>query len=117
MFHTIFDDFYTLTKRNDELLQTYHTEESTVCIMDLPGYNKKNLTVELKEGVLTISGKRSIEIKGLSTPVKNHSISKTYTIGNKYDEEKIKAEVSDGILTITLPYKEEKKKRVISLLN
>lgn len=117
MFNSIFDEFYTLTKKPNDLLQTYHTDESTVCIMDLPGYNKKNLNVELKEGVLTISGKRSIEIKGLSSPVKNHSISKSYTIGYKYDEEKIKAEVSDGILTITLPYKEERKKRVISLLD
>lgn len=119
MFNAIFDDFNAfsaLTKRPTDL-QTYHTEESTVCIMDLPGYNKGNLTVELKEGILSIEGKRSIKIDGLKDPIKNNSISRSYTIGNKYDEEKIKAEISDGILMVTLPLKTESKKRVISLLS
>jgi HSP20 family molecular chaperone IbpA len=115
MFNTIFDEFYTLTKPTN-LLQTYQTDESTVCIMDLPGYNKDNLKVELKDGTLHIEGKRSIIINGLKSPIKNHSISRTYTIGNKYDDEKVTAEVKDGILTITLPFKDEKKNKVISLL-
>ena len=117
MFNTIFDEFNALTKRPTDLLQTYQTEESTVCIMDLPGYNKDNLTVELKEGILSIEGKRSIKIDGLKDPIKNSSISRSYTFGNKYDEEKIKAEISNGILIITLPFKIESKKRVISLLS
>ena len=116
MFNTIFDEFYTLTKPTN-LLQTYHTDESTVCIMDLPGYNKDNLKVEIKDGTLLIEGKRSISVEGLKSSVKNHSISRTYTIGNKYDDEKVTAEIKDGILTITLPFKDEKKKKVISLLN
>ena len=120
MFNAIFDDFNAfsaLTKRPTDLLQTYRTEESTVCIMDLPGYNKDNLTVELKEGILSIEGKRSINIDGLKDPIKNNSISRSYTIVNKYDDEKIKAEISDGILMVTLPFKMESKKRVISLLS
>jgi HSP20 family molecular chaperone IbpA len=116
MFNTIFDEFYGLTKRINESLQTYHTDESTVCIMDLPGYNKENLKVELKEGVLSIEGKRSIKVDGIKDPIRNHSISRSYTIGNKFDEEKIKAEMNDGILMITLPLKSESKKTVISLL-
>jgi HSP20 family molecular chaperone IbpA len=84
--------------------------------MDLPGYNKENLKVELKEGVLSIEGKRSIKVDGIKDPIRNHSISRSYTIGNKFDDEKIKAEMNDGILMITLPLKSESKKTVISLL-
>jgi HSP20 family protein len=117
MFNAIFDEFNTLTKGPTNLLQTYHTEETTVCIMDLPGYNKDNLKVELKEGILSIEGKRSIKIDGLKDPIKTHSISRTYTFGGKYDDEKIKAEINDGILMITLPFKIESKKRSINLLS
>jgi HSP20 family molecular chaperone IbpA len=116
MFNSIFDEFYTLTKPTN-LLQTYHTDESTVCVMDLPGYNKDNLKVELKDETLLIEGKLSISIDGLKSPIKTHSISKTYTVGSKYDYEKVSAEVKDGILTIILPFKNEKKNKVISLLS
>jgi HSP20 family protein len=117
MFTTIFNEFNEFTKRTNESLQSYYTDESIVCLMDLPGYNKENLKVELKEGILSVEGKRSIKVDGIKDPIKNHSISRSYTIGNKYDEEKISAEINDGILLIKLPFKNESKKKVISLLS
>ena len=115
MFNTIFDEFYSFAKPTNQF-QTYHTDESTVCIMDLPGYNKDNLKVELKDGTLSVEGNVSISVEGLKSPIKKHTISRSYTIGGKYDNEKVTAEIKDGILTVTLPFKDEKKKKVISLL-
>ncbi len=115
MFNTIFDEFYSFAKPTNQF-QTYHTDESTVCIMDLPGYNKDNLKVELKDGTLSVEGNLSISVEGLESPIKKHTISRSYTIGSKYDDEKVTAEIKDGILTVTLPFKDEKKKKVISLL-
>lgn len=76
--------------------------------VDVPGVKASDMTVDLEnEGkVLHISGGRKIVKNGESTETK---FSKRFTIGNNVDIEKMSANLSDGVLTLTAPIKEEVK--------
>lgn len=67
--------------------------------VEVPGFNKDNLTVELSEGVLTVRGNREVKNNYAGTS----KLCKRLTVG---DAEDIKAEVKDGILTLTVKQRE-----------
>lgn len=69
--------------------------------VEVPGFNKDNLSVELKDGILTIEGKTDIR-----------RIFKRYTIGNIQD---VKASIADGILSLTIIEPEAKTVKKIEL--
>jgi HSP20 family protein len=93
----------------------YETDEGA-CIYELevPGFNKDNLDVEISKGVLTISGER--EVSGDSYAGKR-KVFKQLQIG-EIDEDEVEAQIADGILRLTVKRKdfekEETKKIAIS---
>lgn len=66
--------------------------------MEVPGFNKDNLKVEVADGCLTIRGNREVRDKNY---VGKSQIHKRLTVGDVEDAE---AEVKDGILTLKLRY-------------
>ena len=88
----------------------YNTEsdDSGVTLtMNVPGYNSKLIDVSVKGDSLVIEGKsNSGDTDGF-----NHK----FTIGEKLDTEEIKATVVDGVLTVSVPYREEVKPRKIKV--
>ena len=93
------------------LLSYYCLTNRLVCLK----LHKDNLSVEVKDNHLLIKGERELNFES-GSPVSKSTISKKYTIGEKYDQEKIKADLRDGILEIFFPFKKEKEKKVINLL-
>ena len=66
--------------------------------LDVPGFNKDNLKVEVAEGILTISGESEVRKQN---SYGRSEVMKRVKVGNIEDAE---ATVSDGILTIKLKY-------------
>ncbi len=69
-FNRFFDeDFYTPNRENDELAMTswnpvvdiYDTDNNIVIKAELPGMDKKDIAIDLKDRVLTLKGERSFE--------------------------------------------------------
>jgi HSP20 family protein len=88
---------------------------------DLPGIEKKDVKVELKDGVLGISGERTHEYekKDVQFYRKERSHGKfhrSFNLGNAVDEKKIIAEFKNGILNIRLPKKDESVSRQINIV-
>lgn len=79
-----------------------------VYALDVPGFNKDNLSVEVADGVLTISGESEVRKEN---SYGRSEIFKRLTVGDVVDA---KAFIKDGILTVKLEYpsKEIKVKRV-----
>ena len=85
--------------------------------MDLPGKTEKDVDIELKDNVLTISSEskspkeekkeEKIEKKdGTKWLIKERhysSFSRSFTLPNDVDDEKISANVKDGVLVIKMP--------------
>jgi HSP20 family protein len=79
-----------------------------------PGMNKEDFKVEVKDHLLTISGERKLVVDEKSgknfrsVETQYGSFSRSFTLPENIDSEKIVAAYNNGILELTLP-KDEKK--------
>lgn len=124
-FNEIFDKFFggtptyrhyktsVITKENDENYEINYTKDGAYLFFEAPGFNKTNLKVELENGVIHITGKRTYK---LNDEEKTKSISKQFKIGDEYSSENIEATIEDGLLTIFVPNYSKKEKKRISIL-
>ena len=88
--------------------------------MELPGVDPKDVDVRVENNVLTLRGERKFE----NEVKREHyhrveraygTFSRSFTLPNVVDTEKIKADYRDGILQVSLPQKEEAKPKQISI--
>lgn len=95
-------------------------DDRYVVTVELPGSKKEDITVEMKDGMLTIRGEKRNERESR----KEHSrwiertfgsFSRSFTLPSNAVADRIKAEFHDGVLTIEVPKAEEAKPKVISI--
>ena len=91
------------------------SEKSYELDIDLPGFSKDEITVQLENGYLSISA-----AKGLDKDQENKdgkyirreryagSMSRTFYVGDQLTEQDIQAKFENGILQLTVPKKEAK---------
>lgn len=115
LFNDTFDEAQKSIRRETGLMKTDISEDdkNIYMSMELAGYNKEDVKVELSDGYLTVSAERKDKKE-----TKDHgyirreryigSSSRTFYIGDEISEEDIKAKYENGLLKITVP-KEEKK--------
>lgn len=87
---------------------------------ELPGLEQKDVDLSLAANVLTIKGEKKNnreEKKGsyYKKETWSGSFQRTLSLPSSVDADKINAQLKDGILTITLPKKEEAKPKQISV--
>ena len=80
------------------------TEKTYELDIDLPGFKKDEIQIELKDGYLTVSAE-----KGLDKERYAGALSRTFYLGEEIREEEIKAKFENGILSVSIPKEEEKK--------
>ena len=85
-------------------------EESEKYILfsfDLPGLSEKDISIEVKEGVLVISGERTEELSDKSVRKfkgrRFGSFNQSFGLPKSVDQEKIEADYTNGVLKILLP--------------
>ena len=84
--------------------------------MDLPGFKKDEVKVELNNGYLTVSAEKGLDKdeedkKGKYIRKERYAgaLSRTFYLGEEIREEEIKAKFENGILSVSIPKEEEKK--------
>ncbi len=87
---------------------------------EIPGIEKKDISVSLADNVLSIKGQSSSEKKEEKGDYHRHEISsssfaRSITVPANVDASKTVANLKDGILEITLPKLESSKKRNIAV--
>lgn len=115
----LFDDFFDdnfFNKKDKNLMKTDIKEkkEKYIIEMDLPGFEKENIKLELNNGYLTISGKQENKIdeeeeKYVHKERFYGECTRSFYVGDNIKEEDIDAEFKNGILKIDIPKKEEQK--------
>jgi len=98
----------------------YETDTEIMVKAELPGIERKDITLNLDNNVLTLKGERKFEKE---TRQENYhriersygGFSRAFSIPATVDEENIRAEYKDGILTIALPKKEQVKPKQIKI--
>jgi len=76
------------------------TDEAYSFEVYVPGYNKSNIGIKFDKRILIVSSKKKDE--------ENTELHR-FKVGDKVDVKRISAKVEDGILTLTLPKKQEEK--------
>ena len=91
------------------------TDEGYEVDVDLPGFKKDEIKLELNNGYLTISTEKSLEKKDekkgkvLRQERYSGTMQRSFYVGDSMTEEDIKAKYENGVLSLTLPKKEAKK--------
>ena len=101
-------------------VNVYEYDDKVGIISEIPGLDKKQLNVEVEEGVLTISGdKHGITeedgAKVLRRELKSSSFKRSFELGELLDGENISANFKDGVLSISIPKIEPKKPKKQSI--
>jgi HSP20 family protein len=114
------NDFFDWSNRNysdtNTTLPSVNIKESNNDFeveMAAPGFTKNDFKIELNHDLLTISSEKKIENEmkeGQQFSLREfsyQSFSRSFTLPNSADSEKIGAKYEDGILRVIIPKKEE----------
>lgn len=101
-------------------LDMVENNDDFVVTADLPGVSRDNVDLSVADNVLTIKGdKQGEQEDGNGNYYRKESwegsFQRTVSLPQGVDADKVKAEMKDGVLTITLPKREEAKPRKISV--
>ena len=98
----------------------YETEHELVVKADLPDIDPKDLDIRVENNILTIRGERQFEKNVnqenyLRVERAYGSFARSFTLANTVYAEAIKADYQNGVLTLTIPKKEEAKPKQIKV--
>jgi HSP20 family protein len=95
-------------------VNVYEYDDKIGIVAEIPGLNKKQLNVDVEDGVLTISGDKhsTFEDEGakvIRRELKQSSFKRSFELGELLDGEKIDANFKDGVLSVSIPKVEPEK--------
>ena len=98
----------------------YETEQELVVKADIPDVKPEELDIRVENNILTIRGERKFEKKVtennyLRVERSYGSFSRSFSLANTVNTEAIKAEYKNGVLTLTVPKREEAKPKQIKV--
>jgi len=97
----------------------YETNDALTVILEMPGVEKNNVDVRVEDDVLRVTGQLDLsKYKGLAPLYTEYNIgnyARNFRLSNKIDQNKIAAELRDGVLWLTLSKAEEAKPRTIEI--
>src|SRR5690348_8356322 len=97
----------------------YEDQDSLKVILEMPGVEKGNVNVRVEEGVLIVEGRLDLtKYRGLQPLYTEYNIgnySRSFRLSNAIEQDKIGAELKDGVLSLTLPKAEKAKPRTIQV--
>jgi HSP20 family molecular chaperone IbpA len=95
----------------------YENEDEILLHADMPGVVKENISVDIDNGTLSISGVRKLETKGAATYEEFSDIEyvRSFSVPQAIDVERVEAELKNGVLKLHLPKSEAAKPRQIEI--
>ena len=95
------------------------TEKELVLLADMPGVQTKDLNIDLRENVLTLTGDiapfEGAEEEDILIEYETGKFYRQFTLSEVIDQERIEAALSDGVLRLTLPKVEKATPRRITV--
>jgi len=102
------------------LVDIYETDEGIAIQVDLPGVQKEDVSVEVKNNLLIIQGQREVN---LAVPEERYyrrerscgTFQRSFSLRTAIAPESIKASFKNGVLTVKIPRPEEDKPKKVSV--
>ena len=98
----------------------FETEDALMVVMELPGVDREHAEITVEDNVLSVSGRIDFskydKLQAVYTEYNIGHYWRTFSLSpNSIDEQRIRADMKDGVLTLTLPKAEQTKPRRIRL--
>ena len=94
-------------------VNVYEYDDKIGIVAEIPGLDKSNVSVDVEEQVLTISGdKHGFDSDGgkcITRELKQSAFKRSFNLGEYLDGTKVSAKFKDGMLSISVPKKEPEK--------
>ena len=98
----------------------FESADALTIVMEMAGVDKKNLDVNVEDGILTVEGRLDFsKYEGMQPVYTEYNIGhyrRSFSLSSKIDQDRISAQMQDGVLTLLLPKAEEAKPRRISVV-
>ena len=123
---SIFDQFFGRSEDGDTSAvwaprtDLSETDDAFRIRLDVPGMTKDDITINLQNNTLTVSGERTSERTDEGEEYVRverafGNFHRTFTLPNAVDRENVEAAYEDGVLTIHVPKTEESTRRQIEI--
>ncbi len=116
----LFDDMFPEIGQGDDMglmewrpmVDTYEKDDAIVVNAELPGVNKEDISVDVKNNILTISGERKHEEDVNEDSYFRRErfygkFQRSFTLPDNVDSEKVDAAYKDGVLEVKIPKTEQ----------
>jgi HSP20 family protein len=99
------------------LVDILENENEILLYADMPGVDKKNITINIDNGRLALSGIREVKTVGAVTWEEFGDVEfrRTFSVPQTIDVAKVNAELKEGVLLLHLPKSEAAKPRQIEI--
>lgn len=125
-FGRFFNEFFERTNQESNLttwapaVDIFENEHELVVKADLPDVDPKALDIRVENNILTIRGDRKFEKKTtegsyLRVERSYGSFARSFSLANTVNTEAIKADYRDGVLSLSIPKREEAKPKQIKV--
>src|SRR5690242_14993593 len=116
LFNSLWEQPAAASQRWIPEMDLVETDDHYLLKADLPGMKQDDVSIEFHDGVLTIAGERKIEYerkeKGFFRLERSFGkFSRSLTLPEGIDPDRIAAEFHDGVLEVTIPKPEQRKPR------
>jgi len=95
----------------------YQDKDAFTLRAELPGFRKEDISLDLADGILTVTGHQKTEAKNGhdKEAVEERRLSRAIALPENLNVDKIAAAYENCVLTVTLPKREEVKPRQITI--
>jgi HSP20 family protein len=128
-FNRLFDEMFFPVADNPETAELWNwnpavdvieNDDSFVIKAELPGVDKKDISLDIKDGTLTLKGERSTEKEDKNDRYyckerAYGSFRRDFRLPVHAEADKITADYKDGVLTVTIPRPEDRKPKQITV--
>ena len=98
----------------------YETDDALNVVLEMPGVEKNSVDIRVEDGILKIEGRLDFsKYQGLQPLYTEYNVghySRSFRLPGRIDQNKIAAELEDGVLSLVLPKVEEAKPRTIQVM-
>jgi HSP20 family protein len=119
-FSPLFSEAEVSTRSWAPPVDIYETENDIILKAELPGVDPKDVEVRVEDNNLYLKGERKFEKE---VKEQNYhrversygSFARSFSLPNSINADQVKAEYKDGLLTLTMPKREEAKPKTIKI--
>ncbi|MCP4119890.1 MAG: Hsp20/alpha crystallin family protein [Desulfobacteraceae bacterium] len=99
------------------LVDIYENEDEILLHADMPGVTKEDISINIDNGKLHLTGVRGLKTEGAANWVEFGDVEyvRSFSVPQTIDIEKVNAELKDGVLKLHLPKSEAAKPRQIEI--